>query len=65
MAILAEFLGGIGLLLGLFSRVAAFGIAIIMIVAVSLVHAQNGSVYELGRATSGERALNITFWPSP
>jgi putative oxidoreductase len=42
IAILAEFLGGIGLLVGLLSRVAAFGIAIIMIVAVSLVHAQNG-----------------------
>ena len=42
IAILAEFLGGLGLLVGLLSRVAAFGIAIIMIVAVSLVHAQNG-----------------------
>jgi putative oxidoreductase len=42
MAILTEFLGGIGLLFGLLSRVAAFGVAIIMVVAVSVVHAQNG-----------------------
>jgi len=32
LAILAEFLGGIGLILGLLSRVAAFGIAANMIV---------------------------------
>ena len=42
LAMLAEFLGGIGLLLGLFSRIAALGIAIDMAVAVLLVHAQNG-----------------------
>ena len=42
MAILAEFLGGIGLLVGLLSRIAAVGIAMNMIVAVSLVHAENG-----------------------
>jgi putative oxidoreductase len=42
MAILAEFLGGIGLLVGLLSRIAAFGIAMNMIVAVLLVHARHG-----------------------
>jgi putative oxidoreductase len=42
LAILAEFLGGIGLLVGLLSRVAAFGIAVNMLVAVFLVHARNG-----------------------
>jgi putative oxidoreductase len=42
LAILAEFLGGIGLVLGLLTRVAAFGIAVNMIVAIFLVHARNG-----------------------
>jgi putative oxidoreductase len=54
MAILAEFLGGIGLLVGLLSRVAAFGIAIIMIVAVSLVHAQNGLFMNWSGSQRGE-----------
>jgi putative oxidoreductase len=38
LAICAEFLGGIGLILGLLGRVAAFGIACNMIVAVAMVH---------------------------
>jgi len=42
LAILAEFLGGIGLVLGLLSRVAAFGIAVNMVVAVVLVHHRFG-----------------------
>lgn len=42
LAIAAEFLGGLGLLVGLLSRVAAFGIACNMAVAMALVHAQNG-----------------------
>ena len=42
LAILAEFLGGIGLIIGLLSRVAAFGIAVNMAVAVAMVHGPNG-----------------------
>jgi putative oxidoreductase len=42
LAIMAEFLGGIGLLVGLLSRIAAVGIAINMMVAVLLVHARYG-----------------------
>ena len=42
LAILAEFLGGLGLILGLLTRVAAFGIVVDMAVAVLLVHAPNG-----------------------
>lgn len=42
LAICAEFLGGIGLLVGLLSRVAAFGIACNMLIAVLMVHRQFG-----------------------
>jgi len=36
--IAAEFLGGIGLILGCLTRIAAFGIACVMLVAVVMVH---------------------------
>ncbi len=42
LAIAAEFLGGLGLLVGLLSRVAAFGIACNMIVAVCMIHRHFG-----------------------
>src|SRR4030088_1325707 len=42
LAICAEFLGGIGLIVGFLSRSAAFGIAGNMLVAVTLVHVANG-----------------------
>src|SRR5436305_8165408 len=42
LAILAEFLGGIGLTVGLLTRVAAFGILVNMLVAIFKVHYQNG-----------------------
>jgi len=42
LAIAAEFFGGLGLLLGLLSRVAAFGIAVNMVVAVLTVHQPYG-----------------------
>lgn len=42
LAIMAEFLGSIGLLVGFLSRIAAFGVMCNMIVAVMLVHAPNG-----------------------
>jgi putative oxidoreductase len=42
LAICAEFLGGIGLLIGLLGRVAAFGIACNMLVAVWMVHRHVG-----------------------
>ena len=42
LAIAAEFFGGLGLLLGLLGRVAAFGIAVNMVVAVLKVHLPNG-----------------------
>jgi putative oxidoreductase len=42
LAICAEFFGGLGLLVGLLSRVAAFGIAMNMLVAIFTVHIHNG-----------------------
>ena len=42
LAIAAEFFGGLGLILGLLTRVAAFGIAVNMLVAIVTVHAQFG-----------------------
>ncbi len=42
LAIMAEFAGSIGLILGCLSRVAAFGIATNMVVAIFTVHIHNG-----------------------
>jgi len=42
LAIAAEFLGGLGLIFGLFTRVAAFGIFCNMAVAVAMIHHQFG-----------------------
>jgi len=42
LAICAEFFGGLGLLVGLLSRIAAFGIIVNMLVAIATVHLANG-----------------------
>jgi putative oxidoreductase len=42
LSIAAEFLGGLGLIVGLLSRVAALGIAIVMLVALIAVHRRFG-----------------------
>jgi putative oxidoreductase len=42
LSVAAEFLGGLGLIVGLLSRVAAFGIAIVMTVALLVVHRKFG-----------------------
>ena len=42
LAIAAEFFGGLGLLVGLLGRVAAFGILCNMVVAIALVSGHNG-----------------------
>jgi len=42
LAIAAEFLGSLGLVAGLLTRVAAFGIAVNMVVAMVMVHLKNG-----------------------
>lgn len=42
LAIMAEFLGGLGLIVGALARVAAFGVFVNMAVAVLMVHRANG-----------------------
>jgi putative oxidoreductase len=54
LAIMAEFLGGIGLFFGLLTRVAAFGITVVMAVAISRVHAPNGLFMNWTGAQRGE-----------
>jgi putative oxidoreductase len=54
LAITAEFFGGLGLILGLFTRVAAFGISCNMIVAVAMVHHQFGLFMNWTGAQKGE-----------
>jgi putative oxidoreductase len=54
LAIAAEFLGGIGLLLGLLTRIAAFGIFVNMMVAIVTVHAQFGLFANWSGTQKGE-----------
>jgi putative oxidoreductase len=54
LAIAAEFCGGIGLILGLLGRVAAFGIACVMLVAIVKVHAVNGFFMNWAGQQKGE-----------
>src|ERR1700690_4514514 len=42
LAIAAEFFGGLGLILGFLTRIAAFGIAVNKVVAIALVHSSFG-----------------------
>ena len=54
LAIAAEFFGGLGLIAGLLTRVAAFGIASVMVVAVVKVHSQFGPFMNWGGNQKGE-----------
>ncbi len=54
LAILAEFLGGLGLFFGLLSRIAAFALAVEMIVAIYLVHFANGFFMNWNGTQRGE-----------
>ena len=54
LAIAAEFLGSIGLVTGTLSRVAAFGVAMVMIVATLTVHTGNGFFMNWTGAQAGE-----------
>ncbi len=67
LAIMAEFLGGLGLIVGLLGRVAAFGIACEMAVAIAKYHGHNGFFMNWTGKQAGEGyeyhllVLAITF----
>jgi putative oxidoreductase len=54
LAIMAEFLGGMGLILGFLARIAAFGIAVNMLVAIMMVHRHVGFFMNWGGKQNGE-----------
>jgi len=54
LAICAESLGGLGLILGCLSRIAAFGIVCVMFVAVFRVHLVNGFFMNWAGTQKGE-----------
>ena len=54
LAVAAEFLGAIGLVTGLLSRVAAFGVAVTMLVAIVMAHAGNGFFMNWTGTQAGE-----------
>jgi putative oxidoreductase len=54
LPIIAEFFGGLGLIIGFLTRIAAFGLICDMVVAVWLVHWQNGFFMNWGGRQKGE-----------
>ena len=54
LAIAAEFFGGLGLIFGLLSRAASFGIFCKMIVAVAMIHGRFGFFMNWTGAQKGE-----------
>jgi len=54
LAIAAEFFGGLGLILGFLTRIAAFGIAVNMLVAITTVHSAFGFFMNWSGAQKGE-----------
>jgi putative oxidoreductase len=54
LAILAEGLGSLGLITGLLTRVSAFGITVNMVVAVFMLHLQNGFFMNWSGKQAGE-----------
>ena len=54
LAICAEFFGGLGLIVGLLSRIAAFGIICNMLVAIATVHHVNGFFMNWSGQQKGE-----------
>lgn len=54
LAICAEFFGGLGLMLGLLSRIAAFGIGVNMLVAIVAVHRHFGFFANWSGTQKGE-----------
>ena len=54
LAICAEFFGGLGLILGLFSRIAALGIGVNMLVAIAMLHRHFGLFANWSGTQKGE-----------
>ena len=54
LAIAAEFFGGIGLIFGFLTRIAAFGISVNMLVAIATVHSPFGFFMNWTGAQKGE-----------
>src|SRR5260221_13841052 len=54
LAIAAEFFGGLGLILGFLTRIAAFGITVNMLVAIATVHHSYGFFMNWTRSQKGE-----------
>jgi len=54
LAILAEFFGGLGLIFGLLTRVASFGIFCNMVVAVAMIHSHFGFFMNWAGTQKGE-----------
>ena len=54
LAIAAEFFGGLGLIFGFLTRIAAFGISVNMLVAVAMVHSAIGFFMNWTGAQKGE-----------
>src|ERR1700688_874120 len=54
LAIAAEFFGGLGLIVGFLTRIAAFGIAVNMLVAIATVHSAFGFFMNWSGTQKGE-----------
>ena len=54
LAIAAEFFGGLGLIFGFLTRIAAFGISVNMLVAIATVHGASGFFMNWTGAQKGE-----------
>jgi putative oxidoreductase len=54
LGIAAEFFGGLGLIFGALTRVAAFGIAVNMLVAIAMVHSRFGFFMNWSGTQKGE-----------
>jgi len=54
LVICTEFFGGLGLIVGLLTRIAALGIGVEMIVAIFMVHLQNGFFMNWAGKQKGE-----------
>jgi putative oxidoreductase len=54
LAIAAEFFGGLGLIFGFLTRIAAFGISVNMLVAIATVHSASGFFMNWSGTQKGE-----------